>query len=77
MINKNQRQVLHHCYAQAKEMIKAGEMDDARDYFDRMIGFTAEKRIEGYGAKDLIEGIRVELWLERAWLGLENNGLLL
>jgi len=27
--------------------------------------------------KELIEGVRIELWLERLWYGLENNNLLL
>jgi hypothetical protein len=58
-------------------MLKAGEMDKARDYADMGIAWVAEKRIEGYGAKDLIEDIRVELWLERFWMFLENNHLML
>ena len=45
--------------------------------FDMGIAYVAEKRIEGYDAKDLIEDVRVELWLERFWMKLENWGLLL
>jgi hypothetical protein len=71
------KQVLHHCLQQAKDMLKLGETDKARDYFDMGISFVAEKRIAGYKAKDTIEDIRVELWLERFWMGLENNDLLL
>ena len=41
------------------------------------IAWVAEKRIEGYKAKDTIEDVRVELWLERFWMTLENNNLLL
>jgi hypothetical protein len=41
------------------------------------IAYVAEKRIEGYGAKDTIEDIRVELWLERFWMFLENKNLML
>jgi hypothetical protein len=41
------------------------------------IAWVAEKRIEGYDAKDTIEDVRVELWLERFWMFLENKGLLL
>ena len=57
------KQVLHHCLKQAKEFIKSGEPDKSRDYCDMGIAFVAEKRIEGYGAKDTIEDVRVELWL--------------
>ena len=74
---KPQRQILHNCLAQAKLQYKLGNEDKARDYCDYGIGFVAEKRIAGYGAKDTIEDIRVELWLERFWLFLENKGLLL
>ena len=71
------RQVLHHCLDKAKEMFKLGDKDKARDYCDMGIAYVREKRIEGYGATDLIEDIRVELWLERFWMKLENWGLLL
>ena len=39
--------------------------------------YVREKRIEGYDAKDEIEDIRVELWLERFWMFLENKNLML
>jgi hypothetical protein len=71
------RQVLHHCLDQAKEMFKLGDKDKARDYLDMGIAYVREKRIEGYEATDLIEDVRVELWLERFWMKLENWGLLL
>jgi hypothetical protein len=41
------------------------------------IAFVANKRIDGYGAKDLIEDVKVELWLERFWMFLENKNLML
>lgn len=71
------RQVLHHCLDQAKEQFKLGETDKARDYCDMGIAYVREKRIEGYDAKDEIEDIRVELWLERFWMFLENKNLML
>jgi len=74
---KPKKQVLHYCLDQAKEFIKLGERDKARDYCDMGIAYVAEKRIEGYGAKDTIEDIRVELWLERFWMFLENKNLML
>ena len=74
---KFKKQVLHHCYAKAKEMMKANQPDKARDYCDMGIGYVASKRENGYKAKDLIENVRVELWLERFWMYLENNKLML
>ena len=58
---KVEKQVLHHCFAQAKEQYKLGNKDKSRDYADMGIAYVAEKRIEGYGAKDTIEDIRVEM----------------
>lgn len=74
---KIKRQVLHHCLDKAKEMFKLGNKDKARDYCDMGIAYVREKRIEGYEATDLIEDVRVELWLERFWMFLENKNLML
>tara|TARA_R110000803_G_scaffold41011_2_gene88370 strand:- start:7894 stop:8121 length:228 start_codon:yes stop_codon:yes gene_type:complete len=72
-----QKQVLHHCLSKAKEHYKQGNGDKARDYCDMGIAFVANKRIDGYGAKDLIEDVKVELWFERFWMFLENKNLML
>lgn len=72
-----EKQVLHHCFTKAKEHYKQGDKDKARDYCDMGIGYVASKRENGYKAKDLIENVRVELWLERFWMYLENNKLML
>tara|TARA_B110000037_G_C16631580_1_gene306657 strand:- start:234 stop:461 length:228 start_codon:yes stop_codon:yes gene_type:complete len=74
---KIEKQILHNCFAQAKKHLKEGNKDEARNQLDMGIAWVAEKRIEGYKAKDTIEDIRVELWLERFWMTLENNNLLL
>jgi hypothetical protein len=74
---KSKIHILHNCLDKAKEFIILGERDKARDYLDMGIAWVAEKRIEGYGAKDTIEDVRVELWLERFWMCLQNNDLLL
>ena len=74
---KTKKKFLHKCFAKAKEFIKVGDRDKARDYCDMGKAFVAEKRIEGYEAKDTIEDVRVELWLELFWMFLENKGLLL
>ena len=75
---KPKKQVLHYCFAKAKEFIKLGDRDKARDYCDMGIAYVAGKREKNdLQAKDLLEGVRVELWLERFWMFLENKGLLL
>ena len=74
---KIERQVLHHCYDQAKEFYKLGDKNKARDYLDMGIGFCATKKESGMSGEDLIEGVRINLWLERFWMKLENWNLML
>jgi len=74
---KYKRQVLHHCFDKAKEHIKLGEKDKARDYADMIIAFIASKRHDGADVMDKIEDVTIRLWLERGWLFLEKNDLLL
>lgn len=74
---KYEKQTLHYCFSKAKEMLKLDNKNKARDYADMGIAFIANKRGKGYKAKDLIEDVRVELWLERFWMLLENNKLML
>ena len=75
---KVERQVLHNCLDKAKEFIKLGERDKARDYCDMGIAYVADKKInEGMRGNDLIEDVRINLWLERFWMFLENKNLLL
>lgn len=74
---KYKRQILHHCYDKAKEHLLLNEKDKARDYFDMGIAFVATKRGEGYEVMYEIEGVTIRLWLERFWIGLEKNNLLL
>ena len=73
-----EKSVLHHCFAKAKETFAAGDKDKARDYCDMGIAYVAGKREKNeLGAKDLLEGVKVELWLERFWMFLENKNLML
>ena len=75
---KIEKQILHHCLDKAKEFHKLGEPNKARDYCDMGIAYVAGKREKkDLQAKDLLEGVRVELWLERFWMFLENKKLLL
>ena len=77
MQGKIKKQVLTHCLAQAKEFYKLGDQDKARDYCDMGIGFVAAKKANGWDGEDLIEDVKINLWLERFWMFLENKNLLL
>lgn len=75
---KKEKGILHKSFEAAREAVKAGNGDKARDLFDFMILTIAEERWENdVQVDEEIEGVRVGIWLERAWYGLENNGLLL
>lgn len=64
------------CYEQAREALAVGNLNKARDMADYGIVKVAEARGEGAGIDDLIDGVRVGLWLERFWYFLENNNLM-
>lgn len=64
------------CYEQAREALAVGNLNKARDMADYGIVKVAEARGEGADINDLIDGVRVGLWLERFWYFLENNNLM-
>ncbi len=64
------------CYEQAREALAVGNLDKARDMADYGIVKIAEARGEGADIDDLIDNVRVGLWLERFWYFLENNNLM-
>ena len=75
---KKEKGILHKSFAAAREAVKSGENDRARDLFDFMIYQIAHERWENDAqVEDELEGVRIGIWLERAWYGLENNNLLL
>ena len=65
------------CYEQAREALKAGNLNKARDLADYGIVKVAEARDEGLDVDDELDDVRIGLWLERFWYFLENNNLML
>lgn len=76
-MEKIERQLLHNCFDKAKEYFKEGNRDKARDYCDMGIAYVAGKKAEGMDGEELIEDVRINLWLERFWMFLENKKLML
>ena len=77
MPKKADKGILHKTFDKARAAAKVGENDTARDLFDFMIYLVAQERLEGADVNDEMEKVRIGVWLERAWYGLENNNLLL
>ena len=71
------KNTLTECFSKAKKYYKDGEHDKARDYCDMGIAYIREKRSQGMQANELLENVRLDLWLERFWMFLENKKLLL
>jgi hypothetical protein len=65
------------CYVNAREALSRGEEDKARDLADFGIMKVADARAEGMSVDDLMDDVRIGLWLERFWYFLENNNLML
>ena len=68
---------LHRCFAKANLLLEKGDKNRARDYWDMGIGYVALKKEKGFDGEDLLENVKINLWLERFWMLLENNKLLL
>ena len=65
-------------FYKAKELLKEGNKDEARDILDACIAIVAEvKYTNGKSEKDELEGVAIGVWLKRFWNILENNNLLL
>ena len=65
------------CYTNAREALSRGEENKARDLADFGIMQVADARAEGMSVDDLMDDVRIGLWLERFWYFLENNNLML
>ncbi len=79
MIKTNQPQIgLKELFKLAKQNLKQGNLDEARDLIDFGILRIAQfKELDDLKDDDSIEGVKVDLWLTRFWVFLENNGLIL
>lgn len=79
MIKTNQPQIgLKELFKLAKQNLKQGNLDEARDLIDFGILRIAQfKELDNLKDDDSIEDVKVDLWLTRFWVFLENNELIL
>ena len=77
-MSKKEKGILTQTYEKAKQAIGNNNHDLARDLFDFGIMCVANHRIiDGLKVDDKVENVKIGVWLERYWYGLENNNLLL
>lgn len=76
-MTKPKKEVLNTLFIRAKKAIKEGNKDLARDSADMGLVYCAIQRQEGMEVSEHIDGVKIETWLMRFWVFLENNGLML
>jgi hypothetical protein len=61
-------------WRKANEALKAKNMDEANDLLDYCLVILGTATLRGNVE---LGGVRVDLWKERVWYSIENNGFLL
>jgi hypothetical protein len=57
-------------------ILKTNDMELADTKLMELVWKLADYTILGYKDTDRIEGVKLEVWKERVWMAIENNGLL-
>ena len=58
---------------EARKFLKEEKLEQAQDALDTGIMYLSHYSLKGIGDKELIEGVKKEVWYERFWISLENN----
>jgi hypothetical protein len=66
-------QAIKNHWRTANELLKEKQLEEANEYLDRCLVVLAKATSN---KQNELAGVRVELWKERVWYALENNGLL-
>lgn len=56
----------------ARQLLKENKLEEAEQALDLGIVYMAQAQQNGVRDKDLIEGVKREVWLERFWVSLEK-----
>ena len=59
-----------------KKALDENNLELADDLLMTLIFKLGEYTIKGFKDADKIEGVKLEVWKERAWFSLENAGLM-
>lgn len=66
-------QAIKNYWRKANECLKSNKPEQASEHLDKCLIALAKATTNG---QEELAGVRVELWKERVWYALENNGLL-
>ena len=63
-------------WSKCRKALDENNLELADDLLMTLIFKLGEYTIKGYKDEDKIEGVKLEVWKERAWFSLQNAGLM-
>ena len=60
-------------WLEARQLINESKLEQAEEVLDKGILLLAYASMNGLGDKDLIEGVKKEVWHERFWIAIETH----
>jgi hypothetical protein len=72
-MEKVKEKIVTKTWLEARELIKTRQFEKAEQVLDKGILLLTQFTIDGYGDKDLLEEVKMEVWKERFWIAIENH----
>jgi hypothetical protein len=63
-------------WSKCRKALDENNLELADDLLMTLIFKLGEYTIKGFKDADVIEGVKLEVWKERAWFSLQNAGLM-
>lgn len=60
-------------WSKSLELIESREFEKLQDSLDLGLIYLSKYTLEGYGDKDEVEHIKMEVWKERFWIAIEKH----
>lgn len=60
-------------WLEARQLIETNQLEELEDKLDIGIAMLSKYTLEGYKDKDLLEGVKMEVWKERFWITIEKH----
>jgi len=70
---KKEKGIITKTWLEVKKFIEEKQFDKAEETIDVGIALLSKLTLDGYGDKDVIEKVKMEVWKERFWITLENH----